>query len=40
MVKLKSSLDRQLLLASKLLNQGFIVVKLKSSLDRQLLLTK
>ena len=40
MVKLKSSLDRQLLLTKKLLNQGFLVVKLKSSLDRQLLLTR
>jgi hypothetical protein len=39
-VKLKSSLDRGLLLTRKLLNKGFIVVKLKSSLDRGLLLTR
>jgi hypothetical protein len=39
-VKLTSSLDRELLLTRKLLNKGFIVVKLKSSLDRGLLLTK
>jgi DNA phosphorothioation-dependent restriction protein DptG len=32
-VKLKSSLDRGLLLTRKLLNKGFLVVKLKSSLD-------
>jgi hypothetical protein len=31
--KLKSSLDRGLLLTRKLLNKGFILVKLKSSLD-------
>jgi hypothetical protein len=39
-VKLKSSLDRRLLLTRKLLNKGFIVVMLKSSLDRGLLLTR
>jgi hypothetical protein len=39
-VKLKSSLDRGLLLTRKLLNQRFLVVKLKSSLDRGLLLTR
>jgi hypothetical protein len=39
-VKLKSSLDRGLLLTRKLLNKRFIVVKLKSSLDRGLLLTR
>jgi hypothetical protein len=38
-VKLKSSLDRGILLTRKLLNKGFLVVKLKSSLDRGLLLT-
>jgi hypothetical protein len=32
-VKLKTSLDRGLLLTRKLLNKAFIVVKLKSSLD-------
>jgi hypothetical protein len=39
-VKLKSSLDRGLLLTRKLLNKRFLVVKLKSSLDRELLLTR
>jgi hypothetical protein len=39
-VKLKSSLDRGLLLTSQLLKKGFIVVMLKSSLDRGLLLTR
>ena len=34
MVKLKSSLDRGLLLTRKLLNKEFIVIKLKSSLER------
>ena len=40
MVKLKSSLDRGLLLTSQLLNKGFILVKLKSLLDRGLLRTR